>query len=105
MDERAPCRDDAVAQVVARCGNSKSGHHWANGTLLSRTDRTVTNEGAEIIQNLPPRVSHPFWNLSIVHVIHGYAMLCFQVQRTPIIHAWGFCCTNLKFGNRAFSVA
>src|SRR6218665_3228000 len=25
------------------------------------------------------------------YVIHGYAMLCFQVQRTPIIHTWGFC--------------
>jgi len=42
------------------------------------------------IQNLPPHVSHPFPNLSIIHVIHGYAMLCFQVQRTPIIHTWGF---------------
>src|SRR6218665_3565943 len=48
------------------------------------------------IQNLPPHASHPFWNLFIIHVIHGYAMLCFQVQRTLIIHAWGFCCNSHK---------
>src|SRR6218665_981331 len=48
------------------------------------------------IQNLPPHVSHPFPNLSIIHVIHGYAMLCFQVQRTPIIHVWGFCSNSHK---------
>src|SRR6218665_622425 len=48
------------------------------------------------IQNLPPHVSYPFWNLSIIHVIHGYAMLCFQLQRTPIIHAWRFCCNSHK---------
>src|SRR6218665_189546 len=48
------------------------------------------------LQNLSPHVSRPFWNLSIVHVIHGYAMLCFQVQGTPIIHAWGFCCNSHK---------
>src|SRR6218665_571438 len=48
------------------------------------------------IQNLPPHVSHPFPNLSILHVIHGYTMLCFQVQRTPITHAWGFCCNSHK---------
>src|SRR6218665_989863 len=48
------------------------------------------------IQNLPPRVSHPFPNLSIIYVIHGYAMLCFQVQRTPIVHAWGSCSNSHK---------
>src|SRR6218665_1037949 len=32
----------------------------------------------------------------LIHVIHGYAMLCFQVQRTPIIHARGFCCNSHK---------
>src|SRR6218665_133361 len=42
------------------------------------------------IQNLPPHVSHPLWNLSIIHAIHCYVMLCFQVQRTSIIHAWEF---------------
>src|SRR6218665_1002156 len=48
------------------------------------------------IQNLPPHVSHPSWNLSIIHVIHGNVMLCFQAHRTPIIHAWGFCCSSHK---------
>src|SRR6218665_1033068 len=43
------------------------------------------------IQNLSPHVSHTLFNLYITHVIHGYAMLYFQVQRTPIIYAWGFC--------------
>src|SRR6218665_1302311 len=45
------------------------------------------------IQNLHPHVSHPFWNLSIIHFIYGYAMLCFQVQRTPIILGRRFCCS------------
>ena len=50
------------------------------------------------IQNLLPQahVSHPFWNLSITHVIHGYTMTRgdFAVIRT-----------NLKFVNHAFSIA
>src|SRR6218665_2203239 len=48
------------------------------------------------IQNIPSHVSHPFWNLSIIHVIHGYAMLWFQVRRTPIIHEWRSCCNSHK---------
>src|SRR6218665_2146786 len=47
--------------------------------------------------NLPPHVLQSLCNLSIVHVIHGYAMLCSQVQRTPIIHAWGFCSNSHKY--------
>ena len=39
-------------------------------------------------------------SLLMYHVHSGtspsYAMLCFQVQRTPIIHAWGFCCNSHK---------
>ena len=31
------------------------------------------------IQNLSPRVSFQFWNLSIIHVVQGDIMLCFQV--------------------------
>src|SRR6218665_1950199 len=31
------------------------------------------------IQNLPPHVSYPFWNLSFIDVNHSYTMLCFQV--------------------------
>ena len=31
------------------------------------------------IQYLSPQVSYPLWNLSIIHVIRDYAMLCFQI--------------------------
>ena len=49
------------------------------------------------IQNLAHHVSHPFWNLSILHIIHGYSTLCFQVPMTStIIHTWGFCCNSHK---------
>src|SRR6218665_281527 len=45
---------------------------------------------------LPLHVSHPFWYLSIIHVIQGYAMLCFQGKRTPIINARGLCNNSHK---------
>src|SRR6218665_3373757 len=70
-----------------------------NGTLipLHLTNRNgVPVRSGPFRALLPPHVSHPFWNLSIIHVIHGYAMLCFQVQRTPIIHAWEICSNSHK---------
>jgi len=52
------------------------------------------------IQNLPPHISYPLWNLSTLHVIHGYAMFCFQlggllsstqfaqIWSLAIVHSW-----------------
>src|SRR6218665_570990 len=67
------------------CSSNKRSQSYTETTALA------SHRCSYCIKNLPPHLSHPFWNLSIIHVIHGYAMLCFQVQRTPIIHAWGFC--------------
>src|SRR6218665_2952133 len=57
------------------------------------------------IQNLPPHVSHPFWNLSIIYVIHGYATSRSRGLRSSTRGDFAVIRTNLKFGNRAFSVA
>src|SRR6218665_1784889 len=64
--------------------------------IYTETTALTFHPCPNLIQNLPPHISHPFPKLSIIHAIHGYAMLCFQVQRTPIIHAWGFCCNSHK---------
>ena len=32
-------------------------------------------------------------------------MLCFQVQRTPIIHAWGFCYNSHKIESLAIGLS
>src|SRR6218665_1264713 len=60
------------------------------------------------IRNLPPHVSHPFWNLSIIHVIHGYAICSASRSRglrSTTRGNFAVIRMNLKFGNRAFSVA
>src|SRR6218665_3573528 len=84
-----------------RCQSQRLHHTYTETTALA------SHPCPYCIQNLPPHVSHPFWNLSIIHVIHGNAMLCFQVQglRSSTRGDFVVIRTNLKFGNRAFSVA
>src|SRR6218665_3420075 len=64
---------------------SQRPHHLDH--TYTETTALASHSYSYRIQNIPPRVSHPFWKLSIIHVTHGYAMLCFHVQKTPIIHA------------------
>ena len=56
-------------------------------------------------QNLSPHVSYALWNLSIIHGSHGYAM--FPILEDSDRSHDGtspYFETNLKYGNRAFSV-
>ena len=58
----------------------------------------------------PPDVSHPFWNLSIIQVmssINNYASSASRSRGLRSSKRGNFVVirTNLKFGNRAFSVA
>src|SRR6218665_1132676 len=78
------------------CSSNKRSQSKRPYHTYTETTALASHPCPYCIQNLHPHVSHSFWNLSIIHVIHGYAMLCFQVQRTPIIHAWGFCCNLHK---------
>src|SRR6218665_3899716 len=83
--------------------------HWCSFNKISQSQRpyhTYTETTAlashpcpNHIQNLPSRVSQPFPNLFIKHVIHGYAMFCFRSSTRgdfAVIRA------SLKFGNHAF---
>src|SRR6218665_1525332 len=78
------------------CSSNKRSQSQRQHHTCTETTALASHPYLYRIQNLHPRVSHPFWNLSILHVIHGYAMLCFLFQRTPIIHAWGFSCNLHK---------
>src|SRR6218665_3374375 len=80
----------SILHTIKRSQSQRPHHTYTETTALA------SHPCPYCIQNLLPHVSRPFWNLSIIHVIHGYAMLCFQVQGTPIIHAWGFCCNSHK---------
>src|SRR6218665_858794 len=78
------------------CSSNKRSQSQRPHHTYTETTALASHPCPYCIQNLPPYVSHLFWNLSIIHVIHDYAMLCFKGQRTPIIHAWGFCCNSHK---------
>src|SRR6218665_1086438 len=78
------------------CSSNKRSQSKRPYHIYTETTALASHPCPNLIQNLPPHVSHPFPKLSIIHAIHGYAMLCFQVQRTPIIHARRFCNNSNK---------
>src|SRR6218665_1916046 len=83
-----------LSSAYCRSSNKRSQSQRPHHTD-TETTALVSHPGRYRIQYLPD-VLHPFWKLSIIHIIHGYAMLCFQVQKTPITHAWGFCSNSHK---------
>src|SRR6218665_3977915 len=89
------------------CSSNKRSQSKRPYHTYTETTALASHSCPYCIQNLHPHVSHPFWNLSIIHVIHGYAMLCFQARglRSSTRGDFAVIRTNLKFGNRAFSVA
>src|SRR6218665_2764099 len=79
------------------CSSNKRSPSLRPHHTYAETTALASRPYSYCIQNLISHVSHPYWNLSIIDFIHGYAMLCFlQVQWTPISHAWGFCCNAHK---------
>src|SRR6218665_3404469 len=79
------------------CSSNKRSQSQKPYHTYTETTALASHPSPNRIQNLPPHVSHPFPNLYIIiHVIHGCALVCFQVHRTPIIHAWGFCSNSHK---------
>src|SRR6218665_3901722 len=73
------------------CSYNKRSQSQRPHHIYTETTTLASHPCPNRIQNLPLHVSHPFWNLSIIHVVHGY-----MLQRTPIIRVWGFCCNSHK---------
>src|SRR6218665_2052533 len=86
------------------CSSNKRSKSQRPHHTYTETTALASHPGPYCIQNLPPPVSHPFWTLSIIHVIHGYASRS-RGLRSSTRGDFAVIRTNLKFGNRAFSVA
>src|SRR6218665_954655 len=55
------------------CSSNKRSQSWRPHHTYTETTALASHRCQYCIQNLPPHVSHPFWNLSI-DVIHGCAI-------------------------------
>src|SRR6218665_2963582 len=90
------------------CSSNKRSQSSRPHHTYTETTALASHPCPYCIQNLPPHVSHPFWNLSIIHVIHGYAICSASRSRglrSTTRGNFAVIRMNLKFGNRAFSVA
>src|SRR6218665_1433253 len=61
------------------CSSNKRSQSQGPHHAYTETTALASHICLYCFQNLPPHVSHPLWNLSIIHVVHSYAMLCLKL--------------------------
>jgi len=63
-----------ILGTTHRCSSNKRSQSQRPHHTSTETTVLASHPCPYHIQNLPPHVSHPFWNLSIIRVIHNRAL-------------------------------